>query len=166
MKDVILVGALCVAALVTGILLYMYGPTLLSQESGGPVSFSSVASGARAAEVTAQKNYRITSREDLSILWAMIHGNDAPRIPSVDFETQEVLAVFDGTHSSGGYSIKVARVVDQSLTRIVYVEQHRPAENCSVPSVLTSPYELVVVPKLPDTRTMTHVDTVVTNECS
>jgi len=77
-----------------------------------------------------------------------------------------VLAVFDGTHSSGGYSIKVARVVDESLTRIVYVEQHRPAENCSVPSVLTSPYELVVVPKLPDTRTMTHVDTVVTNECS
>lgn len=166
MKDVILVGALCVAALVTGILLYMYGPALLSTDTSGAVAFESVSKGAYASDITAQTNYRITSGEELSILWGMIHGNEPPPIPRVDFETEEVLAVFDGTHSSGGYSIQVARIVDESLTRVVYVEQLRPAENCSVPSVLTSPYELVVVPKLEGSRTITHVDTVVTNECS
>ena len=166
MKDVILVAVLCITAIAVGALLFIYGPTLLSREvADASVAHASIAKGSYAVNIDMEKNYRITNAEELSALWGMVYGQEQPALPRVDFTTHEILAVFDGTHSSGGYDITVERVVDSELTRTVYIEQSEPGETCSVPSVTSSPFEIVSIPKLEGGRTITHIDEVITTEC-
>lgn len=165
MKDLFLVGGLCVTAIVAGLLLYFYGSTLLSSRGEEGVAFRSLTSGAYAVSVDAEKNYRLTSRDELAALWGLVYGKSQPSIPSVNFDVEEVLAVFGGTHSSGGYAIKVTKIIDTELARTVYIEQTEPAENCPVASSVTSPYELIVLPKLEGSKKLTHIDTVVTKSC-
>lgn len=160
MKDTFLIGGLCVAIVLIGAGLYFYEP--VEEEGGG---YLPLAEGQYAAGIDMERNYRIRSEEDMQSLWALIHGDVRPPLPQVDFSSSEVLAVFDGSHATGGYRIRVASVTDSELVRTVHIEHLEPGESCTVPSVRTSPFMLVTVPKMDDGMRLEHSDTTVVEPC-
>ena len=82
-----------------------------------------------------------------STVWAQAHATvlPAPPLPEVDFTREMVIAVFQGTKPTAGFSVNIARVLDSGNTVEVFVEDTSPGPQCFVASVLTSPYHIVKV---------------------
>lgn len=110
-----------------------------------------------------RKNYRIVSPEELQYFWMLSHGEAGPPVPTVDFEAHDVLVVFDGMQSSGGYDIAVTSVVDHGDYREVTIRHVEPGASCITTSVTTSPFEFVVVPG--SERPLKRVDLTEVLEC-
>jgi hypothetical protein len=147
-------------------MLYFYGPSSLrGYVTGmllGNVHYTVISQGNNALSVTERVNYRIQNTADFAQLWTMVvPDQEAP--PEVDFSKNEVLAVFDGTHPSGGYSVAVTSVTDSNGTRTVHVQRTTPGSTCAVTEAITSPYQILVVPKT--TLALAHDDVAVTKEC-
>ena len=176
MRDFLIIIGVSAVAIVVGVLLFFFGPKSLQSDiinalnSGrlgpaGATQFVVLTQGATAISVTDRTNYRITSQADLQALWPLIYGDkDAPQIPTIDFNKYEVLAIFDGTHSSFGYSIKVTSIADNAPTRTVTIEHLAPATSCAVQTGVSSPFEIIRVPKT--TSNLAHQDTTGTSICS
>jgi hypothetical protein len=164
MKDAYVIGSMCVVAIVIGALLYVYGPSItLPGHVGG--SASTMLMQGDDAKTSDRTNYRVTSADELSSLWLLIYGGSGPAAPTVDFSKNEVLAVFDGSHGTGGYAVKVTNVVDSGLSRTVTVEHDTPGKGCVVSDAVTSPYEVVLVSKMQDNATLSHTDVEKTVDC-
>jgi hypothetical protein len=148
MRDTIFIGVACVIAIVVGAWLFWSGneSSLVPTESKGPVAYEILAEGSYSGSVTERANYRIKSAAELSLLWSMMYGTDGPALPPVDFGRREVLAIFDGTHSSGGYDVRIKSIVDEELARRVTIVRVVSGEDCITSSGITSPYLLVTVP--------------------
>jgi len=159
MKDTIFIGGLCAIILLVGAGLYFFEPEYAPARTVGTVAFTSIAEGQYANQLDTRTNYRIETQEELDTLWTLIHGTTRPALPVVDFEKNEVLAVFNGSHASGGYSVKVLEVVDSELLRTVHIEHRSPDESCVTTSVETSPYELIELPKMRQGLRLAHTDT-------
>lgn len=97
--------------------------------------------------MTERINYRVKTQEELAELWEQTYHFDGPDMPLVNFETHQILAVFDGTHPSGGYDVRVEKIVDDGQNRHVTITHVSPSETCVVSDAITSPFELVIVPK-------------------
>lgn len=165
MRDLLIIFGMIVAAIAVGMLLFFFGPASFRASVGaGPdtVAFRLLKEGQNATAMTERANYSIENAEQLSELWGYIQATPGST-PSVDFTKDEVLAVFDGTHTTGGYYIQVTGVVDENGSRVVQVTRVSPGEGCVTPSAITSPYQVIVVPKseLP----LTHEDEAITQDC-
>lgn len=165
MRDTLFIGGLCLVILLVGAGLYFFEPERSGAERAGNVRYELLAEGQHALEIDMEKNYQIRSDEELTYIWSLIHGDERPSVPRVDFARHEVLAMFDGSHTTSGFSIAVAEITDTALTRTVHIEHRRPAENCQVTSMRTSPYLLVAVPKMRESLRLTHSDAYVTIPC-
>lgn len=91
----------------------------------------------------------IRTEEDWASVWKRHHSRTlpAPPLPPVDFTREMVLGVAPGERPTGGYGVRIASVrVDDGRMR-VEVRETRPADGAVVPMVLSSPYELVKVPR-------------------
>lgn len=146
-KDVWLIFIGFALALIAGALIMFSFKEQASAPQVGEVSFSVIATGSQADMIEQRKNYRVKNAEELAALWVMVHGTDGPNLPQIDFETEEVLAVFEGTRPTGGYAVAVASVVDGDTVRAVELHHTIPDESCMVSQALTSPYALVRLPK-------------------
>lgn len=142
MRDALIIALACIIAIAVGAWLFFDG----SGQRARMQEVQVLAQGSQAAGITERKNYRIRSTEELKELWSMTYGAAAPAIPAVDFEYSEVLAVFDGTHTSGGYAVAVAQVEDSALTRTVHIVRTAPTPECVTASTVTNPFVLVRVP--------------------
>ncbi len=85
-------------------------------------------------------------------LWKALHDNQSGAVPAppVDFSRQTVLGVFRGD-VTGGYGIEVTgtrTLEDGSLE--VSVTRTSPPLGVMSPAVMTSPYQIVTVPKVPE----------------
>ena len=82
-------------------------------------------------------------------LWERLHadGGSVPDRPTVDFDTQIVIAVVLGQRPNGGYSVAVDEVLTtESGTPIqVRFTERIPGDGCAVTQALTSPYVLATV---------------------
>lgn len=166
MRDVLIVAGVCIVALIAGAFFFLKGGEVLPVGSGdGAVSYTVIAQGDHAVHVDSRVNYRIKSASEFSELWFLIHGGSQPNMPSVDFEKNEVLAVFDGSHSTGGYEVSVRSVVDQGLVRSIAIEHTEPGADCMVSQALTSPFVLVSVPKMPESHRLDREDTQIVKSC-
>lgn len=165
MRDAIVIGVACLVAIAAGAWLYFgdTGEHSPNDASGTKVPVAVLSEGDNSGFMTERKNYRVKSRHELDQLWAVMYGSDGPSLSPVDFETSEVLAVFDGTHSSGGFDVEVTSVYDDALSRRVSITRTAPGEDCITSEAITSPFILVVVPKsdLPIARE----ETTVTSDC-
>ena len=164
MKDTLLVAALCLVVLSAGAFLFLKGE-VRRPIGDGPVAFSVVAEGQKAAHVQERVNYRIKSTSEFSDMWYLLHGGSQPNIPAVDFERNEVLAIFDGSHTTGGYDVRTVSIVDSGLVRTITIEHTEPGEECTVSQGSTSPYELIVVPKMRDGHRLERVNTTTVTSC-
>ena len=152
MRDDLIIFIAIIASVVIGGYLFIYGgpkfdsqTIAIPQQSQG--SFSVLAEGQDSGAVSRRANYRIMTDEQFAELWRMIYGEDGPAIPAIDFSKDEVIAVFDGSHSSGGYRVSVTEVTDADGARAVHITREEPGENCAVVSALTSPFQIVRVAK-------------------
>lgn len=144
MRDLLIIGGACLIAIVAGAWLF------LSQEdttaSAGPTAYRVFIEGEQSGSITERKNYRIKNEEELDELWRLIYGTSGPSAPAIDFTREELLAVFDGTHSSGGYTVEVVSIEDEpGVARHVSILHTAPGESCMVSQAITSPFVIVRV---------------------
>ncbi len=139
-RDTFIIATICVLAIGIGGWFFLSETNILR-----PVPFSVLAKGDH-AQLEEGKNYRIKSEGEFVEFWVMAFGIDTP-VPEVDFSTHHVLGVFDGAHSSGGYDISIVSVTDTKHIREVVVRHGVPGEGCMTTQALTSPFELILVPK-------------------
>lgn len=173
MRRAALIPFIIIAAVVVGGLLYLYGGPAFHETYQAAPSVPSVFSGAQtltvlsegqnAAGVDQRVNYRVTNADQFAALWQMIYTDDGQQAPAVDFAKYEVLALFDGSHSTGGYGIRLASVKDADGARTVTVVHTEPGDSCVPPGGSTSPFVIVQVPlsSLPISR----IEQTVTTQC-
>lgn len=110
------------------------------------------------SKISTRTNYLITSSAQLSELWKTIAATGTP--PTVNFSTDEVLAVFAGKESSS--TIQVEKIEDTNA-RLVSITILKLEGMCAQKPSAASPYELVVVQNT--TLPLTHEDLWATTTC-
>jgi hypothetical protein len=164
MRDLFIIGLMCLAAIFVGAALFFFGPAIgLPAHTSGP-SVTVLTEG-KNANTTERRNYRVTNAEELFSLWQVIYGTNPPGLPTVDFTKNEVLAVFDGSHGTGGYAVQVLSVTDSGVSRVVAIEHQAPGAGCTVTDAVTSPYQIVLVPKMRANMSLSHTDQDRTVDC-
>lgn len=91
----------------------------------------------------------IRRAEDWRAQWrlASAHFGSPPPEPEVDFEKDMLLIAAMGPRGSGGYSVDIERVVERSDELIAHVRFTSPGERCGAIAVITSPADIVRLPK-------------------
>lgn len=148
-RDVLIIGSAIAAAIIIGSLLFFFAapePALapVGEEQG--VTVAVIDEGTHAA-LDERKNFRIMDGEQLAAVWAHAYGDNAPPMPRIDFTRHEVLAVFDGERPTGGYAVLVSKVIDEPDARTVVITRLEPGEGCVTTQALTTPFQLVRVPR-------------------
>lgn len=173
MRDILIITGVLVLALFIGMLMFFYTPggspagaepsqsRYATFGSESPTPFMVLAHGTVAPEGIGEVNYRITNQDDFAQLWSMTYGDNATP-PPVDFSRDEVLAVFDGSHATGGYDVAVSSIADGD-TRTVTVEHDAPASDCMVSESESAPFEIVSVAKT--NLQIAHADTQTVQSC-
>lgn len=147
-RDTLIIGAVCVLAIAVGAWLFMSeGKNIMRGAGNGEVMFTTIERGTNAVGITERTNYRVKTQEELVQLWERTYDVDGPDMPLVNFDTHQILAVFDGTRSSGGYDIRVDKIIDDGQNRNITITHVVPGESCMVTDAITSPFEFVLVPK-------------------
>lgn len=158
MRDVIIIGIACLAAILLGG--WLYFNDLHPSTTPTPAGITVLDQGSYSGSITERKNYRLDTQEEIDELWRMVHGTGAPLI---DFSTREVLAVFDGTHSTGGYDISITAVAEKDGRQNVTIVHGVPGAKCLTSEAISSPFQIVSLPKsmLP----LSHDDVTETRDC-
>lgn len=162
------------AAVALGGVLYMFGGAAFhaQQPSAGEDSSNVGTSknpvivlehGTTAANFDQRVNYRVTDADQLASLWQMLYPDTGPTLPTIDFSKYEVLAVFDGSHTTGGYDVQVVSVKDAAGARTITITHTAPGSQCVTTGALTSPFVIVQVKA--STLPVTHIDTAETSQC-
>lgn len=107
------------------------------------VTYTVLAQGERSS-VRERKNYHITTDYQLRELWKLITTNTPP--PSIDFETESVIAVFAGRKPTAGYEIAITRVEDTDK-RMVSIEIVEPGISCLAVEVESTPFQVLKLAK-------------------
>lgn len=79
-------------------------------------------------------------------LWSSHRGDG--KAPSVDFNERQVIAVFLGP-SGGGDTVEVMSVTPSQSDLVVHATYRTPRQGCLVPAVITYPFHIVSVPRMP-----------------
>lgn len=156
MRDAIVIFVVIVLSISIGGYLYLNGVPSVRPEAAQPegqplfgdgTEFTVIAEGPDAGTLTRRTNFVITTDEQLAELWSLIYGTAGPGIPVVDFTRDIVIAVFDGSHSTGGYGVRVTDIADVDGRRVVYILRESPGSTCATAQGLTSPFQIVRVQK-------------------
>jgi hypothetical protein len=78
--------------------------------------------------------------------WAQLRSPEATA-PDVDFQREMVVVVAAGRRNSGGFDIAVQAVHARAHHLEVVVRTTEPGEGCVVTGLLTSPVDVVVLPR-------------------
>ena len=89
----------------------------------------------------------INNQEDFLELWQGTANSGISR-PPVDFSKETVVAVFMGSKNTGGYSIEIVKIVEQTDKIIVYVRETSPKPGDAVTLAFTYPQHIVKTEKL------------------
>ncbi len=111
----------------------------------GPVENSVILSGAHSLVDSFQVNI-ITGKSEWEQVWHRTMGGvePLPKIPTVDFGRQYVIAAFMGQRTSSGYRIEIPSIVKKGRTLMVTVKKY---ETPGMLPVVTNPFTLVRIPK-------------------
>ena len=155
MRNSLIIPGMLVSAIVLAGALYLFGGSLFTEPLGTPPvsesslsssSFDTIAKGQVAAAQDRRTNYRIRTAEEFAALWTLIYSNNGPSVPVIDFSREEVIAVFDGSHSTSGYGVEVTEVREEGGMRIIAITRTEPGDTCPVMSGIESPFHIIRVP--------------------
>lgn len=121
------------------------GPLMPSTEEKNVV-FETIEKGFN-SDFTVRRNYVVRVHEDWKNLWGSMHANvvPLPKLPSVDFGTYFVVAVFLGERPTGGHSIEITRVVETEQAVRAYVQETNPPPDTMVTQAFTQPYHIIKI---------------------
>ncbi len=97
-----------------------------------------------------KENMVINKESDFKELWykAFVDQGSGSSIPAIDFSKKTVLAVFMGLRNSGGNSVEIDRIEDDTSSVKVYVKYMYPGGNCPTTPVMTTPSQVVSTNKI------------------
>ena len=117
-----------------------------SAREGTELSFETIAKGYFSTHSN-KGNYIITNKDDFKKLWdETIADNTA--ITEIDFSKDMIIAVFQGTKSTGGYSIGITSISESEDNVEVTIEETEPSPDSMTAQVMTSPYQIVKIGKV------------------
>lgn len=151
--SVFIAGAILVLLGITAFLIHASPPQSEDSLAASSVAFTQIAEGYQ-AQVSERVNYVLTTQEELEALWRLLA--DAGPMPTVDFSKHQLLALFAGAVPSGGYRIEFNSIAVVNDKRVVSIAISKPVAGCVVAQAITTPYEIVIVPR--SSLPLTHED--------
>ena len=121
-----------------------------SEGAGEQVTFQRLDNGARQFSAIVQRERLvIETPQAWASAWALIQGTlvPVPPVPAVDFTRDVVVVVATGRRATAGYSIRVERVERVAGETTVRVVETSPGRTCVLAQVLTSPFDVVLIPR-------------------
>ncbi len=119
-------------------------PVIFAGCAGENIEFETLAAGYNSQEVE-PSYYVIKDEERLKEVWDKIgEGNAA----EADFEKNMVIAVFQGEQPTGGFEIKVNKIVETKENLNVYVKEIVPDPSDIVTQALSSPYHIIKLERI------------------
>ena len=118
-----------------------------SDEDSREVDFSVLATGTMSTYEGIRSLELISNQNDWQRVWQIV-GSDR-RMPEVNFDTRSVIIVYQGRKPSGGWSIAVDRLRRVGMNLIVSAKEQKPKPGEVSTDVLTSPFLVVSIPRLP-----------------
>jgi hypothetical protein len=82
--------------------------------------------------------------------WRALWKEHAPgqQLPSVDFATRTILAVFLGSRMTAGYAVEITAVDRRESEAIIHFRESRPGRDQILAQVITTPFHIVSVPRI------------------
>jgi protease stability complex PrcB-like protein len=109
------------------------------------VNFTTIARGAMSG-VTSPEEIVVQSVQEWHALWTR-HAPNTPE-PVIDFTKEIVVGVFAGQRPTGGYRVQITSIERSDAGLTVVYDVTQPAKDAMVTQALTSPFELVRIPRL------------------
>lgn len=134
------------------------GPTAGRPDPGGPGKTDPLPFRVDSANVVAASSYSsapaatdrvLTSAADLDSFW--VYADPIALRPSLAFDDSLGIAVTLGPRASSGYGIRVDSLTRAGDSILVHVTERERVINCPVLTVITSPFQIVQVPRLAGT---------------
>jgi hypothetical protein len=119
------------------------------------IDFTTIAQGADSGYQSASQTV-IDNQERWINLWQQ-HTSDTeppPPVPQVDFTSYNVVAVFAGEKSTGGYSVEMLTVETRNFqtkdlpSLVIVVEYRQPQPEDFVTEAMTYPYHMIKIPQI------------------
>ncbi|HEY9839983.1 MAG: protease complex subunit PrcB family protein [Candidatus Sericytochromatia bacterium] len=107
------------------------------------ISFSTLSQ--RSSNIHEAGTRVVTTSQDFSTLWQQ-HTSVLDTPPTVDFNSQSVLAVFAGEKPTGGFTATITSVKQLNKTLTVTYKVTAPAPDAIVTQVITYPAHIVSIP--------------------
>jgi PrcB C-terminal len=116
-----------------------------------PVSFVNLDKGFRSG-LRERKFVVIKTANEWKELWSShMSGSIPPKaLPSVDFQTEMIVAVFLGERMTGGYGVEITKIEESRQKRIltVTIRETKPPADAMVTQALTQPVHIVKLKKV------------------
>ncbi|MGD9386304.1 MAG: protease complex subunit PrcB family protein [Thioalkalispiraceae bacterium] len=111
------------------------------------ILFRTIAQG-QSSGLTREKFLTFRSIIDFAEFWNVHSRGNLASIPKINFETQMVLAVFMGEKRTGGYAIRVEKIIEQEKRLRVGILVITPDADSARTMMISQPYHIVVLPKI------------------
>ncbi len=110
----------------------------------GPFAVSGTFSGIREL-----KKVVIRDQKAFEELWKQHQPQGGTPLPSVDFKNCDVVAVFAGSKTTGGYTVEIGPIERKGKSAAVHAAITKPGPGSMTIQAFTYPFAMVGVPKLP-----------------
>jgi len=109
-------------------------------------SFTEINTGEH-SNIEESKYMVISDQKTCNEIFSKINQTRTPAldVPQIDFEKNEIIALFMGLKSSGGYAVAIDHVLCKTDELTVYIKETKP--NGPATSVITQPYFIAQIPK-------------------
>jgi len=119
------------------------------------IDFTTIAQGADSGYQSASQTV-IDNKERWINLWQQHTSDTEPPtpVPQVDFTSYNVVAVFAGEKSTGGYSVEILTVETRNFqtkdlpSLVIVVEDRQPQPEDFVTEAMTYPYHMIKIPQI------------------
>lgn len=94
--------------------------------------------------------YVIKENSEWKDLWETVFSQMTPEpsVPEINFEEEMIIAVFQGSFSTGGYSIEIIDIFEKENSIGVFVEETSPSPDAMTIQAFTQPYHIIKVERI------------------
>lgn len=128
---------------------------LLGAVEPSPVSFTTIAEGGL-SRIEEARTVVVRTEGEWASLWKAHAGPGKP--PVLDLSRSMVIAVFLGTRTTAGYTVKITSIEAQPEGLVVTYRETVPPQDAMVAEVLTAPFHIVRTPSRPGAVTFRRVN--------
>lgn len=130
---------------------FFAGCSATASDTAGRYAFATLGKGSQSG-VRERKFVVIKNENDWTALWKSHASPSLPpkEPPLVDFQTEMIVAVFSGEKPTGGYSIEITRISEDTTKHAleVFVRESKPPPGAMVIQALTQPYHIVKLTRI------------------